>query len=190
MRIHKLAFAAACMTAVLSFTDIAAHADGLKVAVIDVARILNESEAGKVAKKKLEARFDELRKGIDARKEEAQKLKEELDKMKVLLDKDKGKGKLKDKEDKFAAKVAEFEKLRQEAEKEMQGRQADMTRDILKDIEGKVMSVVTEEKIDLLLDSGQGNVVLHASPSLDITSKVLALVNKVEQPAKEAPVAK
>ncbi|HEY5996387.1 MAG TPA: OmpH family outer membrane protein, partial [Candidatus Deferrimicrobiaceae bacterium] len=130
------------------------------------------------AKKKLEARFEELRKGVDSRKEEAQKLKEELDKMKVLMDKDKGKAKLKEKEDRFAQKVAEYEKTRQEAEKEMQGRQADMGREIVKIIEGKVMAVVAEDKIDLLLDSAQGNVVLHASPSLDITAKVLDLVNK------------
>ena len=186
MRISKILSAALAAAAILAAPAIPARADGMKVAVIDVARILNESEAGKAAKKKLEARFDELRKGIDAKKDEAQKAKEELDKMKVLVDKDKGKGKLKEKEESFAAKVAEFEKVRQEAEKEMQGRQSDMGREILKVIEGKVMSIVAEEKIDLLLDSAQGNVVLHAAPSLDITEKVLAMVNKEPAAPKEA----
>jgi outer membrane protein len=188
MHVRRIAIAAAVVAAILTAGHSIASAEGTKIAVVDVARILNESEAGKAAKKKLEARFDELRVGVDARKEEAQKLKEELDKMKVLMDKDKGKGKLKEKEDRFAAKVAEYEKARQEAEKEMQSRQADMGRDIIKVIEGKVMVVVNEDKIDLLLDSAQANVVLHVSPALDITAKVLDLVNK-ENAATAAPAA-
>jgi outer membrane protein len=178
---------AAAAAAILAAGTLPARAEGPKIAVIDVGRILNESEPGKVAKKKLEARFEELRKDVDGKKEEAQKLKEEIDKMKVLMDKEKGKGKLKEKEERFAAKVAEYEKSRQEAEKEMQGRQTAMGRDIVKVIEGKVMALVAEEKIDLLLDSAQGNVVLHVAPSLDITSKVLDMVNKDSEASKEAP---
>ncbi len=186
MNFRRIAPAVAILAAILSSGYTAAFADGSRIAVIDVARILNESEAGKVAKKKLEIRFDELKVGVESKKDEAQKLKDELDKLKVLMDKDKGKGKLKEKEERFAAKVAEYEKARQEAEKEMQGRQADMGRDILKVVEAKVMIVVTEEKIDLLLDSAQANVVLHVSPSLDITNKVLDLVNKENPAPKEA----
>jgi outer membrane protein len=187
MRIAKAAAAAIALAALLaSSTAVPASAEGTKIAVIDVGRILNESEAGKAAKKKLEARFEELRKSVDARKDEAQKAKEDLEKLKVLVDKDKGKGRLREKEESFAAKVAEYEKARQEAEKEMQGRQVEMGREILKVVEGKVMTVVAEEKIDILLDGTQGNSVLHVSPSLDITEKVLAMVNKDAAAPKEA----
>lgn len=186
MRVRKMVLGAAIGAALTVGGGLPVRAEPPKVAVIDVARILNESEAGKSAKKKLEARFEELRKGVEARKEEAQKAKEEVEKLKVLVDKEKGKGKLKEKEDLFAAKVVEYQKATQEAEKEMQGRQADLGRDILKVIESKVMSVVAAEKIDLLLDSAQGNVVLHASPSLDITSKVLEMVNREAAAGKEA----
>lgn len=187
MQKRSMLLVAAAVAAILSAGTLPARAEGVKIAVIDVGRILNESEPGKIAKKKLESRFEELRKGVDSKKEEAQKLKEELEKMKVLMDKDKGKSKLKEKEERFAAKVAEFEKVRQEAEKEMQGRQAEMGREIIKVIEGKVMTVVNEDKIDLLLDSAQGNVVLHVAPALDITSKVLEMVNKDVEASKEAP---
>ncbi len=190
MKFRSIVLVGALVTGFLVSGNTSASAEGTRIAVVDVARILNESEAGKVAKKKLEIRFEELRVGVDAKKDEAQKLKEELDKMKVLMDKDKGKGKLKEKEDRFAAKVVEYEKARQEAEKEMQGRQADMGRDILKVVEAKVMAVVADEKIDLLLDSAQANVVLHVSPSLDITSKVLELVNKDNSVPKEAVIGK
>lgn len=149
-----------------------AIAQGLKIAVIDVNKVLNESEAGKVARKKMEDRYEELKKKVDALTEEAKKMKEEIDKQKILL----GKEKLKAKEDALAAKVAELRKVSQDSENEMQRRQRDLTRDVLKIVEGQVDKIVQEEKIDLLLERSSG--VVHFDPSLDITAKVLALVNK------------
>jgi outer membrane protein len=149
-----------------------ALAQGIKIAVIDVNKVLNESEAGKVAKKKMENRYEELKKKVDALTEEAKKMKEEIDKQKILL----GKEKLKAKEEALAAKIAELRKVSQDSENEMQRRQRDLTRDVLKIVEGQVDKIVQEEKIDLLLERSSG--VVHFNPSLDITAKVLALVNK------------
>ena len=164
-------FAAAAVAAATMF-GATAFAEGLKVAVIDVNRVLNESEAGKDAKKKMEARYEELKKKIDAKNDEAKKLKDELDKQKILL----GKEKLKEREDALKTKVDELRQLTQESEKEMQGRQGEMTREILKVIETRLDKFIADEKIDLVLEKSAG--VIHANPSLDITAKVLELVNK------------
>ena len=149
-----------------------AWAEGIKVAVIDVNKVLNESEAGKAAKKKMEGRYEELKKRIEAVKADARKMKEDLDKQKILL----GKEKLMEKEEALKAKVAELRELTQKAEKEMQNRQGELTRDVLKIVEVQVDKIVMEEKIDLVLEKTGG--VIHVDPSLDITDKVLALVNK------------
>lgn len=150
----------------------AAFAEGLKVAVIDVNKVLNESEVGKDAKKKMESRFEELKKKIDVKNDEARKMKDDLDKQKILL----GKDKLKEKEDALGAKVTELRQLTQEAEKEMQSRQGELSRSVLKLIEVQVDKVVAQEKIDLVIERAAG--VVHVNPSLDITGKVLELVNK------------
>jgi outer membrane protein len=163
------------LTVLLAATVLAAgssFAEGLKVAVIDVNKVMNESEIGKSARKKMEGRYEELKKKIDAKGEEARKMKEELDKQKILL----GKEKLKEREDALTAKVAELRQLSQEAEKEMQNRQGELTRGVLKVVEGQWEKVVKEEKIDLLLEKSSG--VVYSNPSLDITTKVLDLVNK------------
>ncbi len=167
----KVWFAAAVLAAATVFAG-AAFAEGLKVAVIDVNKVLNDSEAGKTAKKKMEARYEELKKKIDAKQDEAKKMKDELDKQKILL----GKEKLKEREDALKAKVDELRQLTQEAEKEMQGRQGEMTREILKVIETRLDKYIADQKIDLVLEKSAG--VIHANPSLDITAKVLELVNK------------
>lgn len=149
-----------------------AFGEGVKVAVIDINRILNESEAGKAARQGMESRYGELKKKIESLTDEARKMKEELDKQKILL----GKEKLKEKEEALAAKVNELRSLTQESEKEMQNRQGEATREVLKVIEGKIDQVVEEQKIDLLLDRSSG--VVHFAPSLDITAKILEMVNK------------
>lgn len=168
----------AAMAAMTVWVPRHAGAEGIKVAVIDVNRILNESEIGKAAKKKMEDRFAELKKGIDKKSDEARKMKEDIEKQKILL----GKEKLKEKEDALNARVAELRQLTQEAEKEMQSRQNELTRDILKVIEAQVDKVVKEEKLDLVLERTSG--VIHVDPSLNITDKVLALVNKEKSGAK------
>jgi outer membrane protein len=150
-----------------------ARAEAIKIAVIDVNKILNESGVGKAAKQKIEARYGEIKKRIDAKQEEAKKIKDEIDKQKILL----GKEKLKEKEEALAARVSELRQMTQEGEKEMQTRQGEQTREVLKIIEGELEKVVKAEKIDLVLDKTQGGVV-HYVPALDITDKVLAMVNK------------
>ena len=92
MRKAGIILVAAAVAAVFAGTSLA---EGLRVAVIDVNKILNASDAGPAAKKKMEARYEELKKTIDAKQEEARKIKEEIDKQKVMV----GKEKLKEKED-------------------------------------------------------------------------------------------
>ncbi|HEY7528500.1 MAG TPA: OmpH family outer membrane protein [Candidatus Deferrimicrobiaceae bacterium] len=172
MRIGK-AWGTAAVFAAALFIAGAARAEAIKIAVIDVNKILNESAVGKAAKQKIEVRYGEIKKRIDAKQEEAKKIKDEIDKQKILL----GKEKLKEKEEALAARVSELRQMTQEGEKEMQTRQGEQTREVLKIIEGELDKVVKAEKIDLVLDKTQGGVV-HYVPALDITDKVLELVNK------------
>jgi len=154
-------------------------AEGIRVAVIDINKILNESDAGQAAKKKMEARYEELKKTIDAKQEEARKLKEEIDRQKVML----GKEKLKEKEDALQAKVGELQKLTQEGEREMQARQGEMTREVLKVVEAQLDVVVKAEKLDLVLERTSS--VVYSNESFDITKRVLELVNQQGIPASE-----
>ncbi|GAB4229996.1 MAG: hypothetical protein OHK0028_04240 [Deltaproteobacteria bacterium] len=153
-------------------------AEGLRIAVIDVNRILNESDAGQAAKKKMEARYEELKKTIEAKQEDARKLKEEIDKQKVMV----GKEKLKEKEDALQSKVNELRQLTQEGEREMQSRQGELTREVLKSIEAKIDTVVKADHLDLVLEKSAG--VIHFKESMDITKRVLKMVNEEKAPAE------
>jgi outer membrane protein len=163
-----------------------ALAEGVRIAVVDVNKVLNQSESGKAAKKKMETRYEELKKTIEAKQSEAKKLKDEIDKQKVML----GKEKLKEKEESLQAKVAELRKLTQEGEQEMQRKQGELTRELLKHIEAQIETLVKAEKFDLVLERSAG--VIHVADTLDITARVLELVNKnpVEPGSAKEPAAK
>jgi len=175
---RRSAFIAALVLASAVFAG-NSFADGLRVAVIDVNRILNESDAGQAAKKKMEARYEELKKSIEAKQEDARKLKDEIDKQKVML----GKEKLKEKEDALQAKVNELRQLTQEGEREMQSRQGELTREVLKSIEAKIDDVVKADRLDLVLEKSAG--VIHFNESMDITARVLKMVNEDKTGGKE-----
>ena len=168
MRKAGLILVAVMVTAIFAGTSLA---EGLRVAVIDMNKILNDSQAGQAAKKKMEARYEELKKKIDGTQEEARKIKEEIDKQKVML----GKEKLKEKEDALQAKINELRQMTQDGEQEMQARQTELTREVLKAVQAKIEVVVKADKLDLVLEKSAG--VVHFNPSMDISSKVLALVN-------------
>ena len=176
MRKAAIILAAVLVTAIFTGTSLA---EGLRVGVIDMNKILNESDAGQAAKKKMGARYEELKKAIDLKQEEARKIKEEIDKQKVML----GKEKLKEKEDALQAKVNELRQMTQEGEQEMQGRQAEFTREVLKSVETKIDVVVKAEKLDLVLEKTAG--VVYFNPSMDISPRVLALVNEAGKAAPE-----
>lgn len=166
----------AAVAAVLAGTSLA---EGLRVGVIDVNKILNDSDAGQAAKKRMEARYEELKKTIDSKQEEARKIKEDLDKQKVMVSKEK----LKEKEDALQAKINELRQLTQDGEREMQTRQGELTREVLKTVEAKVDVVVKADKLDLVLEKSGG--VVHFSESMDITQRVLKLVNENGKTAPE-----
>jgi len=180
MRKAGIILVAAAVAAVFAGTSLA---EGLRVAVIDVNKSLNDSEAGQAAKKKMELRYEELKKTIDAKQDEARKIKDEIDKQKVML----GKEKRKEKEDALQAKVNELRQLTQEGEREMQTRQAELTRDVLKSVESKVDVVVKADKLDLVLEKSAG--VIHFNESMDITQKVLTLVDADKKAAPEKKAA-
>ena len=71
---RKTAWILAAAVAATVMTAGPARAEGIKVAVIDVNKVLNESEAGKTARKKMEGRYEELKKKIESVNEEARKI--------------------------------------------------------------------------------------------------------------------
>ncbi len=157
---------------ILLISGVFARAGEIKIAVIDVNRVLNECEEGKDAKNKMKARYEELQDKLEKEQGELKKMKEEIDKNKIVL----GEEKIKEKEKEFQKRMAEFRKLVAESEKEMRDRESAYTKVILEKIKRVVKDYVKEKNLNMVLDVSGG--IVYADDELNITDDIIEILNK------------
>jgi len=148
------------------------YAADLKIAVVDMNKIMNSSKEGGSAKGAMKKRYEELKGRIDKRQDELKKMKEDIEKKKIIL----GKEKMQEKEKEFEKKMVDFRKLVSESEKEMRETETAHTKEILKKIKEVVVRKVKAKGYTLVIDR-TGSVV-YADESLDLSGSVLDTLNK------------
>ncbi len=148
------------------------YAADLKIAVVDMNKIMNSSKEGTSAKVAMKKRYEELKGRIDKRQDELKKMKEDIEKQKIIL----GKEKMQEKQKEFEKKMVEFRKLVSESEREMRETESAHTNKILKKIREVVVKEVKAKGYSLVLDM-TGSVV-YADESLDVSGSVLDTLNK------------
>ena len=167
-------FNIALMSLILAAAPVAANAEDVspKVAVVDVERLLSESNSGKDIKKQVESRRETFQKELAVQEESLRKQQETLVKMKE----DK-----KATQDDFNKKVQDFEKKVAEAQKLLQDRRAELEKSALESmnsLRGKALEAVgevaTKGKYDIVLT--KQNVIL-AAEEMDITDEALKALN-------------
>jgi outer membrane protein len=152
----------------------AAAQQSMRLGHVDLARIAAESETGKAA----QAQFAELKKKlqgqIEAKRKQLEKQKAAIEaKLKsYTADQREAKGR------EFQKKVEEFQKFGQNAEKELQAKQADFSEKLFKAIEqasadlgkAKGLALVVVKRELLYLDSGVD--------AQDVTDEIIKKVDK------------
>jgi outer membrane protein len=144
----------------------------MKIAVVDMNKILNESKEGSKAKLDMKKRYEELKLKIDKRQEELKKIKGDIERQKIIL----GKDKMKEKEEEFGKEMGNFRKLVAESEKEMRETEAAYTKNILNKIRDIVKKSVKEKGYVLVIDKSGG--VVYVDDSIDVSKSVLEVLNK------------
>lgn len=160
------------LTAMLVASAVSSLAGELSIAIIDVNKVLNESKEGTDAKARMKTRYDELQERLTTKQGELQSMRDDLEKQKIIL----GKEKIKEREDALDKELVEFRKIVAESEKEMRDTESAYTQEILKKIKATVDKVSKEKGFNLVVDRSGG--VVYADEGLDITSEVLAILNK------------
>jgi outer membrane protein len=154
----------------------------LNIVYVDVQRIMLESERGKEAKKALGEEVEKLKKTLDGKQDELQKMKDSIEKQGAMITPDARA----DKEKHYQGKLKDYQRLYNDYQGELQQKDMELTQKILKEIEEVVRSLGDRDKYTLILEKNQAGI-LFASPTIDITSRVIALYNDA---AKKKPVAK
>ncbi len=158
----------ALVTAAVLLGGIARAAEPVKIGVVDLQRCLNESRMGRKYKAEFTAEAD--RRKAELEKEEAtlKTLREEIEKQGLVL----SETARAEKEREYKEKLAAFKKRFQESQQALQRKDQELTRRILKDLQGVIRKLGETEGYTLILERQEGGV-LFAPKAVDVTDEVI-----------------
>ncbi len=140
----------------------------LKIAYVDIQKAVNESNAGKEAKKAITKDVEKFQRlGADKQKE-LQNLKDSLDKQMLMLTPDARANKEKE----YQNKLRELQRWGEDTQNELNQKRAEMERNIFVALMKVIQKIGTDEGYTVILERNE-NIVLYASKAIDITDRVI-----------------
>jgi outer membrane protein len=155
---------------VFSGTGLAAE---LKIGIVDMQRIIEESEPGQKAMQQLKEEFKKYESEIDTKKSEVDKLRETIQNQKMMLT-DEAKT---DKELEFKRKVRDLQDLYQVYQKKKQDRIKELSSPILERLAAVIETYGKRHNYSFIIDKRNSGLV-YGSEALEITEKVMVELNK------------
>ena len=156
-------------------TPVSAQEKTLKIGVVRMNDVLNESKAGKRTKEILVASKDQKEKELKSKEDQLKKLRSELE-ANILLSQEARAAK----ENELRTKLEEMRKELQKAQQELQVKERKMTQDIYKELKVVIKKLAETEKYDFVIDETAAQVIMFSKFGFeDITSKVLTEYNKM-----------
>ena len=153
-----------CMIVLFPVSSYAA--DAQKVAVVDIQKILNDSEAGKKAKADLETLIKSKQAHIDEQGNAIEKMKIDVEKQASVLSVDARKAK----EDEIEKLIREYQRMVQDSQAELKKQEGALTEAILKEINVLVKKIGETEGYSIILEKGT---VVYSDKRMDITDTVI-----------------
>jgi len=150
----------------------AARADA-KLGVVDVQRVIDESNRGKEARNLLQKRFEQEKAALEKKGKAIELFKEDLEKQALVLTPEKRA----EKQDELQRRIKEFNRLKKDKQEEFNKKQMQVLREVM----GAVMKVIQgygqEHGFTAILDGTQGPV-LFVGDGVDITAEIVARFNQ------------
>ncbi len=143
-----------------------------KIGYVDLQRALNESAAGKKAKQDFRAQVERLESQLKSKKEELDRLKEELERKGMVM-RDEERKKL---EDEFEQKRLDLKRRFEDSQAELQKKDQELTGKIIQDLQAIIKEIGDRDGYTLILELGTSPV-LYYKKSADITDEILSVYN-------------
>lgn len=143
------------------------NAGELKVGVVDLQRALNQSDRGKRAKEELKREFQKKTQEIEAKRAEAEGLREELEKKGSLL----SPATKKKKEEEYRSKLRELKHLIDDSKAELATKENELSSQILKDLVRMLQEKAKREGYSLILEMNGG--IIYCDPALNLTKDII-----------------
>jgi outer membrane protein len=141
-----------------------------KIGCIDIQKAVNESNAGKDAKKAITKEVEKFQRLIADRQKELQGMKESLDKQSPMLNPEARAAKEKE----YQGKLRDFQRWGEDSQNEINQKRIEMERNISAGLLKVIQKVGADDGYTLIFEKNE-NIVLFASKAIDITDRVIKL---------------
>ena len=178
----RCAVLAALLMMILTPLLARAQSPSVKFGYIDLQKVMIESDKGKEARKSLTEELEKRKKEVTQKQDELQKMKDSLEKQSAAITPEART----DKEKQYQTRLKDYQRITNDYQTELQQKDQEYTQKILKDLEELIKTLGENEKYTLILEKTQGGI-LFASPSIDITDKVIAAYNEWSKRKPAAP---
>jgi outer membrane protein len=150
-----------------AMTTVTTASAEVRIATVDVARIINEAPSAKEKKKELDTASEEAKKKLEGKGKELQALKTKLEAQKVSADS-------KEAED-FRTKARSFENMRADIKADLEKRYLKINKELSEKVMSKIETYAKAKQYDLVIDKSEKyrGPVLYGNSSADITDDIL-----------------
>ena len=145
-----------------------------KIGLMDPARLLNDSNAGKKAKDSLAAFSKNRQALIEMEEKELRRMEEDFIKQASVL----SPAAKSEREQVFRRRMAEYQQKAGELNREVQEKQKDVLEAFRDKVEAVVAKVAKRNGLQVVIDKGKGGPAIYGADELDITNQVIEEFNK------------
>jgi outer membrane protein len=151
----------------------------LKIGYVNIQRAVGESKSGKAANEKFTVEAGRIRDDIMKEKESIESAAEMLQKQSAMLTEDVRRSKELD----MGRRQRDFERMVEDQKAELQLKEAQLTGEILEQLIPKVRDYGKKHGFSIIFERSE-RVLLYANQSLDLTDKIIAILDAGAQKKK------
>ncbi|NOT97219.1 MAG: OmpH family outer membrane protein [Nitrospira sp.] len=176
-RVLRMVFSTTCLIMSLSVAGCAAGGAKVegKVGLVDPARVLSETNAGKKAKDSLSAFSKNRQALIELEEKELRRMEEDFGRQASVL----SATAKREREEQFRRRMAEYQQKAGDMNREVQEKQKDVLEGFREKVELVVGKVSKRLGLQVVMDKGKGGPTLYSDEGLDITGQVIDEFNRV-----------
>lgn len=143
-----------------------------KIAVVDMAKLMNESKEAQSKRAELDKTALDAKKNLDAKRDALKKIESQLQAKKASEDSPEV--------EKFRAQARDFARMVKDADEDIKTKYMKVNKALLDQTQAVIEKYAKEQKIDLVLDRSDKvrGPIMFASQTQDITSEIAKLMNK------------
>jgi outer membrane protein len=140
----------------------------IKIGYIDVQRVLARSAAGVAAREQLEKERATIQKDMDGRRQELEKLRDEIEKKGALMTADARR----EKQEQFERKRRDAARAADDYQKELEKKEGQLLQKVLQDVGGVIEKVGKEKNYYMIVEKRNAGV-LYAATDADLTDEII-----------------